>query len=397
MSGQTTRINVSSTGDEANSSRRRADGQRGRTHRRVHLPASNLVAGDTNTRNDVFAHDRATGQTTRVSVSNSGDEANDDSISSAISSDARVVVFESAATNLVADDTNGVRDVIRHDRLTGQTTRVSVSSSGDQANSHSSSSPAVNDNGQVVVFQTASSNLVADDTNGVLDVFARIEDEPPADPDADGDDVPDATDNCPAVANPDQVNSDGDAEGNACDADDDNDGVPDGSDNCQLTPNPAQQDLDHDGIGSACDTPEVPTANCAHPIAGTAGSDSPLLTEGDDAYDGLGGNDNLLGRGGHDCLRGSAGNDNLSGAAGNDALSGGTGSDNLTGGDGADDLTGGAGTDNVSGGTGNDVVDVFDSAARDNVSCGSGNDTVYADPIDLVASDCEHTIRAARP
>jgi ferredoxin len=56
-------------------------------------------------------------------------------------------------------------------------------------------------------------------------------------PDADGDGVPDAADNCPAVGNPDQLNSDGDAQGNACDPDDDNDGVPDAVDNCPFAAN----------------------------------------------------------------------------------------------------------------------------------------------------------------
>ncbi len=50
--------------------------------------------------------------------------------------------------------------------------------------------------------------------------------------DGDGDGVPDGSDNCPAVANPDQANGDGDGQGNACDPDDDNDGVPDASDGC---------------------------------------------------------------------------------------------------------------------------------------------------------------------
>jgi parallel beta helix pectate lyase-like protein/thrombospondin type 3 repeat protein len=71
--------------------------------------------------------------------------------------------------------------------------------------------------------------------------------------DGDGDGVPDAEDNCPAVANPDQTDTDGDGMGNACDPDDDNDGVADGPDNCELTANPDQTDKDGDGMGNACD------------------------------------------------------------------------------------------------------------------------------------------------
>jgi hypothetical protein len=71
--------------------------------------------------------------------------------------------------------------------------------------------------------------------------------------DTDGDGVPDAIDNCPTVANPDQANHDGDALGDACDPDDDNDGVADGIDLCPTIADPAQLDTDGDGVGDACD------------------------------------------------------------------------------------------------------------------------------------------------
>jgi hypothetical protein len=71
--------------------------------------------------------------------------------------------------------------------------------------------------------------------------------------DADGDGFDDGLDNCPAQSNPDQTNTDGDGQGDACDADDDNDGVPDASDNCSLSANADQLDTDHDGQGDACD------------------------------------------------------------------------------------------------------------------------------------------------
>jgi hypothetical protein len=49
----------------------------------------------------------------------------------------------------------------------------------------------------------------------------------PLDRDSDEDGVPDGDDNCPSISNEDQVNTDNDAAGNACDSDDDNDGMPD--------------------------------------------------------------------------------------------------------------------------------------------------------------------------
>src|SRR5207249_2304542 len=74
-------------------------------------------------------------------------------------------------------------------------------------------------------------------------------------PDADGDGFPDAVDDCPTVANPDQQDSDHDGVGDACETggDADGDGVADAADDCPRVPNPDQRDTDGDGIGDACD------------------------------------------------------------------------------------------------------------------------------------------------
>jgi acetyltransferase-like isoleucine patch superfamily enzyme len=71
--------------------------------------------------------------------------------------------------------------------------------------------------------------------------------------DTDQDGISDALDNCPFVANADQMNNDGDVNGDECDVDDDNDAVTDLNDNCQFVPNANQQDTDSDGLGDACD------------------------------------------------------------------------------------------------------------------------------------------------
>ena len=73
------------------------------------------------------------------------------------------------------------------------------------------------------------------------------------DTDDDGDGVPDATDNCPVTKNADQKDSDKDKKGDACDSDDDGDGVADTKDDCPLVANASQLDTDKDGKGDACD------------------------------------------------------------------------------------------------------------------------------------------------
>lgn len=72
-------------------------------------------------------------------------------------------------------------------------------------------------------------------------------------PDTDLDGVADDADNCPSVPNADQIDSDDDGSGDACDADDDNDGILDNQDNCSTVANPDQRDTEGDGIGDVCD------------------------------------------------------------------------------------------------------------------------------------------------
>jgi Tol biopolymer transport system component len=127
--------------------------------------ARNLVWDDTNWGPDVFVHDRETGVTTRVSVSSDGAGTTYGiSVRPAISAGGRLVVFESSAPSLVADDTNGTWDIFVHDLDTRVTTRVSVASDGSQSN-NSSGLPSISSDGRFVAFMSNATNLVPGDTN----------------------------------------------------------------------------------------------------------------------------------------------------------------------------------------------------------------------------------------
>jgi Tol biopolymer transport system component len=140
--------------------------------------ATNLVAGDTNRLADVFVHDLRTSRTQRVSVSSSGrqaggDRTNNGSNAPVISADGRYVAFHSYASNLVAHDTNRVPDIFVRDRKTRKTTRVSLSSSGAQADQENLGSAAISADGRFVAFTSLATNLVVGDVNDVTDVFVR--------------------------------------------------------------------------------------------------------------------------------------------------------------------------------------------------------------------------------
>jgi Tol biopolymer transport system component len=170
QTGQTLRVSVDSTGVEGNGESRWPSISSDGRYVAFSSIATNLVAGDTNGSEDIFVHDRQTGQTVRVSVDSTGVEGNADSYDPSISSDGRYVVFDSLATNLVAGDTNDSYDVFMHDRQTGQTLRVSVDSTGVEGNGESRW-PSISSDGRYVGFSSSATNLVTGDTNGSYDVF----------------------------------------------------------------------------------------------------------------------------------------------------------------------------------------------------------------------------------
>jgi Tol biopolymer transport system component len=164
------RESVSSGGAQANGHSLAASISADGRYVAFYSSATNLVAGDTNGARDVFVHDNQTGATTRDSVSGSGAQANGQSFSPSISADGRYVAFYSDANDLVAGDTNNADDVFVHDRQSGATTRVSVSSAGGQTDG-GSYLPALSADGRYVAFSSESTNLVPGDTNGAVDIF----------------------------------------------------------------------------------------------------------------------------------------------------------------------------------------------------------------------------------
>ncbi|MEP7301797.1 MAG: hypothetical protein ABI699_09740 [Caldimonas sp.] len=134
--------------------------------------ATNLVADDNNGVTDVFLKDLQTGAVSRVSTDSSGAQANGFSFSASFSPDGRYVVFSSWANNLVAADTNDAYDVFMRDLQTGTVTRVSTDASNAQANGNSSGG-VLSAGAGYLVFSSQARNLVAGDTNFSSDVFVK--------------------------------------------------------------------------------------------------------------------------------------------------------------------------------------------------------------------------------
>lgn len=117
----------------------------------------------------VYVHDRLTGSNTLVSVNTGGSGGNGDSGRPSISGDGRFIAFSSVASDLVAGDLLGQRDVFVRDLLLGTTTRLSEGLSGEADGD--SDHPTVSASGSHVAFQSRATNLVADDGVVTLDIF----------------------------------------------------------------------------------------------------------------------------------------------------------------------------------------------------------------------------------
>src|SRR5439155_26870742 len=115
--------------------------------------------------------DRAPGRTYRISVNSKGVQGNGPSADPVVSANGRYVAYESSASNLTSNDSNGaITDVFVRDRSAHRTILVSVSSSG-KPGTGSSSDPSISTTGRYVAFESLATTLVRRDTNPETDVF----------------------------------------------------------------------------------------------------------------------------------------------------------------------------------------------------------------------------------
>ena len=134
--------------------------------------ATNLVAGDTNAKEDVFVRFVATSETLRVSLSNTGAQVSSSSSDPSISTDGTKVAFYSTATTLVTGDTNSRGDVFVRDLTASTTVRKSLTANGTQVN-EASSGPWISGDATAVAFASVGTNLVPEDTDATSDIYVR--------------------------------------------------------------------------------------------------------------------------------------------------------------------------------------------------------------------------------
>lgn len=133
--------------------------------------ASNLVPGDTNGEGDVFVFDRVANSISRVSVNSSGGQGAAISYGGALSADGRYVVFLTRGNHIGFSFMTPFDDIVVHDRMTGSSTLAGPNALlGMHWDAHPED-PTISDDGRYVAFHSAASNVVASDTNGQSDVF----------------------------------------------------------------------------------------------------------------------------------------------------------------------------------------------------------------------------------
>jgi hypothetical protein len=246
--------------------------------------ASNLVLDDTNGFSDIFVYDRPNNKIERVSLTSSGLQADNDSFAPSISSDGRFVTFSSRAQNLVPGSSSNATDVFVYDRTMHAMKLLSVNA-GDIPGNSDSAAPKISADGNYVAFESNASNLVGKDPTNLLDVF---------------------------VTNAHQFFTNG------------------GTGDDVMGASTADETLNGGG-----GTNTVSYASVSAPVTVNLATTGPQNTGGA-GTDTLTNFANIIGGSGADRLTGDSMANSLSGGPGNDILNGGAGFDLLTGGAGND-------------------------------------------------------------
>ncbi len=135
--------------------------------------ATNLVANDTNGLIDTYVRDVQEGINILVSVSTAGASGNAESESNSIGGEGNFVAFRSAASDLVPNDTNNAPDIFLRNIATNTTTLLSVNRTGTASARGQSRFPWLSANAGAVTFSSSATDLVENDTNNQEDVFLR--------------------------------------------------------------------------------------------------------------------------------------------------------------------------------------------------------------------------------
>ncbi|MFI5128506.1 MAG: hypothetical protein ACHQFX_00885 [Chitinophagales bacterium] len=117
-------------------------------------------AGNSGKHRQIFWRDRNTGTTKLISAAPTGEEGNGDCYAPAISGDGKSVAFESHATNLIADDKNGLKDIFIWHSVTNKIERVSMGNDGKDPNAESYE-PSLSGDGNLIAFTSTASNISA--------------------------------------------------------------------------------------------------------------------------------------------------------------------------------------------------------------------------------------------
>ncbi len=139
----------------------------------IYSEASNLTTGDTNGFTDMFIWDVPLNKYRRQPRGVDAAQADSNNGPVALSADGNLVLFSSEATNLVAGDTNGTSDVFIWDINLATYTRQPSFAGGAQPTGNNRGA-AMTPDGSIVVFQSDSSSVVPEDTNGLTDMFVWI-------------------------------------------------------------------------------------------------------------------------------------------------------------------------------------------------------------------------------